>query len=279
MRSTVDEGDAAVWDAVRPAQPSRVAGVSMAGFRSSGLTMVDHRAIPHPAVTLILEFGTAPPIVDDATGRQQRGSLVAGLDGLSGSVRVRGEDIECVQVRLSPVIARRVLGSSPADLNGRVLALDDVWGREVSRICEQLADVSSWEERFALTETFLAGRRRSKPLVDAEVVRAWELIVLSHGLVRVDQLATEVGWSRKRLWSRFHSQIGLPPKRAAKLVRFDRAAHRLAAGADPARVALEGGYADQSHLHRDVMALTGVTPATVAGEPWLAADDVAWTAH
>jgi hypothetical protein len=30
-------------------------------------------------------------------------------------------------------------------------------------------------------------------------------------------------------------------------------------------------------MHRDVRAFTGVTPATVAGEPWLAVDDLAWT--
>ncbi|MEV4112185.1 hypothetical protein [Nonomuraea sp. NPDC049695] len=48
--------------------------------------------------------------------------------------------------------------------------------------------------------------------------------------MRVDGLADEVGWSRKRLWSRFRSQLGITPKRAARLVRFDHAAHLLAAG-------------------------------------------------
>jgi AraC-like DNA-binding protein len=96
------------------------------------------------------------------------------------------------------------------------------------------------------------------------------------GRVRVETLAAEVGWSRKRVWSRFRSQIGLTPKRAAQLIRFDQAAHRLAAGHSPATVAAEGGYADQSHLHRDVMAFAGVTPTGVAAAPWLAVDDVAW---
>lgn len=250
----------------------------MAGFRDRGVTPVDLKVIPHPTVMLALEFGSGSTFVDDAAGRQHRGSFVAVLGvGRRGAVRVRGERFEGVQVRLSPVVAHAALGVSPADLDGPVVTLDDLWGQEASRLREQLDDASSWEHRFALTNALLARRHAAGPSVDPEVAWAWHRIVVSRGLVRIEGLATEVGWSRKRLWSRFHSQIGLPPKRAAKLVRFDHAVHRLAAGAGPARVAAESGYADQSHLHRDVVELTGVTPANVAGEPWLAVDDMAWT--
>lgn len=104
----------------------------------------------------------------------------------------------------------------------------------------------------------------------------WERIAAARGARRVDELAAELGWSRKRLWSRFGAQIGLSPKQAATLVRFDHAAHLLAAGEPPARVAALSGYADQPHLHRDVKALTGTTPAVVAKEPFLAVDDIVW---
>lgn len=112
--------------------------------------------------------------------------------------------------------------------------------------------------------------------MDPEVAWTWHRIVADRGLVRVDALAAEVGWSRKRFWSRFRSQLGLPPKRAVKLVRFDHAAHRLVAGEGAAHVAADTGYADQSHLHRDVRAFTGATPTAVAGEPFLAVDGIAW---
>ena len=59
-----------------------------------------------------------------------------------------------------------------------------------------------------------------------------------------------------------------PPKRAARLVRFDHAARQLAAGHRAAQVAMEGGYTDQAHLHRDIVAFTGATPTTVAAAPW-----------
>ncbi|WP_424531032.1 helix-turn-helix domain-containing protein [Sphaerisporangium viridialbum] len=269
---------AAVWEVACPQRPSRVAGVTMAGFGVRDLDAL--RMVPHPAVTLLLEFGTGSPVVDDVAGRQQRGSVVAGPGvGSGGAVWARGENVECVQVRLSPVIARAVLGASPAELDGAVVALDDLWGREASWIRERLCDVSSWQDRFALTDALLARRHEAGSPVDPEVAWAWDRIIVSRGLVRVDGLAREVGWSRKRLWSRFRSQLGLQPKRAMKLVRFDHAAHRLVAGEGAARVAADAGYADQSHLHRDVVAFTGVTPATVAAEPFLAVDDIAWPSH
>ncbi|MFI6739698.1 helix-turn-helix domain-containing protein [Nonomuraea sp. NPDC050451] len=266
---------AAVWGVACPRRRSRVAGVTMAGFRVRDLDTL--RMVPHPAVTLLVEFGTGSPVLDYAAGRQQRGSIVAGPGlGSGGAVLARGENVECVQVRLSPAIARAVLGVSPAELGGAVVALDDLWGREASRIRERLSEVSSWQDRFAFMDALLARRHEAGPPVDPEVAWAWRRIVAGRGLVRVDGLAAEVGWSRKRLWSRFRSQIGLPPKRAVKLVRFDHAAHRLVAGEGAARVAADAGYADQSHLHRDVVAFTGATPATVAGEPFLAVDDLAW---
>ena len=124
----------------------------------------------------------------------------------------------------------------------------------------------------------LARRLHADRGVDPEVAFAWWQIVASRGQVRVEQVAAEVGWSRKRLWSRFRSQIGLTPKRAVQLVRFDHAAHRLAAGHGAAMVAAESGYVDQSHLCREAIAFAGVPPSAVAVAPWLAVDDIAWGA-
>ncbi len=174
------------------------------------------------------------------------------------------------------MIARAVLGVPLADLDGDAVPLDALWGREADRIRERLAEVPSREGRFALTEALLTRRYEAAPPVDPEVARAWHRIAATRGLARIDALTAEVGWSRGRLWSRFRAQLGLPPKRAATLVRFDHAAHRLVAGEPASRVAADAGYADQSHLHREVAAYTGATPATVAREPFLAVDEMAW---
>lgn len=246
----------------------------MAGFSDRAKDVVDLQVVPYPAVTMFIDLGDGV-LVDHANGRQQRGSLVAGL--APGQVRGHGQHIECLQVRLSPLVAHAVLGAS-SELGGTVVALEDLWGRDAARTQERLRAARSWDERFAITEATLVRRHPAGRAADREVAFAWRQMVTSRGQVRIEQLAAEAGWSRKRLWSRFGSQVGLTPKRAAQLIRFDHAAHRLAAGDSAALVAADSGYADQSHLHRDVMAFAGVTPTAVAAAPWLAVDDIAWAA-
>jgi AraC-like DNA-binding protein len=245
----------------------------MAGFRGQSADLIDFRFVPHPAVTVFIDFGDGL-LLDESSGRQLRGSVAAGL--APGAVlRGRGRDIECLQVRVSPAVAHAALAASP-EMSGTAAAFDDLWGRDAARFEEQLRAASSWDERFALAEAVLAQRQEAGRAVDPEVAFAWGQMAASRGRVRVERLAAEAGWSRKRLWSRFRSQVGLPPKRAAQLFRFDYAAHRLASGRSPALVAAESGYADQSHLHHEVMAFARMTPAAVAAAPWLSVDPVAW---
>ena len=247
----------------------------MAGFSDRENDLVDVGLVPHPAVTVIFDLGDEQLVVEDGTGQQQRQRVVAGLAPRGARGRGLAGSFTCLQVRLSPMAAHAILGAS-SELGGTVAALDDLWGKDAVRAQEQLLAAGSWDERFAIAEAALARRHDPRRIADPEVVFCWAQMVASRGRVRVEWLAAEAGWSRKRLWSRFRSQVGLTPKHAARLVRFDHAAHRLAAGHSPAQVAAESGYTDQSHLHRDVAAFAGLTPASVAAAPFLAVEDVAW---
>ncbi|KAB8194728.1 helix-turn-helix domain-containing protein [Nonomuraea phyllanthi] len=249
----------------------------MAGFSDQANEFADVALVPHPAVTVIFDLGDRPFVVEDGRGARQRERVVAGLapDGARGRGLARSS--ECLQLRLSPIVAHAVLGAS-SELGGTLAALDDLWGRDAVRTQERLRAARSWDDRFAIAEAALARRVDAGRAVDPEVAFSWRRMVATGGRVRVERLVAELGWSRKRLWSRFRAQVGLTPKRVAQLIRFDHAARRLAAGHSAALVAAESGYADQSHLHRDVMAFAGMTPAGVAVSPFLALDDVAWPA-
>lgn len=245
----------------------------MAGFCQRVPALADIAMVAHPSVILVVDLTEGEGLVHHACGRRQHGSFAAGL--LPGQLRVGGWRGECLQIRLEPVAAAAMLGAS-AELSGTVVSLEEVWGRDAGRAEDRLRAAASWDERFAIAADILRRRLGACPPADPEVAQAWRRTITSRGRLRVDGLAGEIGWSRKRLWSRFRSQLGITPKRAAQLVRFDHAAHLLAAGHAAADVAAGSGYADQSHLHREVKAITGLTPTAVARAPWLAIDDVAW---
>ncbi len=259
-----------------PRPPARLPGISMAGFRQRLPAFADIAMVAHPSVTLLVDLSEGEGVVYDTHGRRERGSVVIGL--LPGDLRATWRGVgECLQIRLEPAAAAAVLGA-PSDLTGTVASLEDVWGRDARRAEDRLRAATSWNERFTIAMEILGRRLGAHPPVDPEVAHTWRRTLTTRGRVRVDGMAEEVGWSRKRLWSRFRSQLGITPKRATRLVRFDHAAHLLAAGHAAASVATESGYVDQSHLHREVRTFAGLTPTAVAAAPWLAIDDVAWPA-
>ncbi|WP_408612226.1 helix-turn-helix domain-containing protein [Glycomyces terrestris] len=261
-------------DVALPSRPLRLPGIDMVGFGHRSPAPAEIAMVTHPSVTLLIDLSEDDQIASDAQGRRVRGSVVAGL--VPGDLRVAGQGVhDCLQIRLDPVAATALLDAS-AELSGAVVSLEEVWGRDAGRVEDRLRDAASWHERFEIAVDVLGRRLGARPSVDPEVAYVWEQTLAGRGRVRVDDLAAEVGWGRKRLWSRFRAQLGITPKRAARLVRFDRAAHLLASGRSAGSVAIASGYADQSHLHREVKTFTGLTPTALAAAPWLAIDDVAW---
>ena len=80
------------------------------------------------------------------------------------------------------------------------------------------------------------------------VVNAWRLLHRSRGAVPIGTLADAVGYSDRRLSTLFDAEIGLTPKTAARVIRFDRARR-----ADPGRGAgHDGSDRRRARLRRPV---------------------------
>lgn len=245
----------------------------MAGFRYYDIGPVDLTMIPHPAVTLLLDL-TERGVAYNGPGGPVVGNAIIGLR--AGALRMTSVGAgEVLQIRLSPIVAAAILRDTEI-IGGTVTSLPQLWGSSVTTLTERLRSTPSWDDRFALTSAFLRSRAPDRFAVAPEFVYAWDQTVRARGQLRIETIAAETGWTRQRLWSHFRTQIGVSPKRAFELVRFDHAAHLLAAGRSPAAAAVEAGYFDQSHLHRRTKEITDMTPPLVASAPWLAIDETAW---
>ena len=131
----------------------------------------------------------------------------------------------------------------------------------------RLAETPSWPDRLALADRLLTERILAGPEPDPRVRWAWARLLRSGGDLGVSSLADSLGWSHRHLVSRFHDQVGLTPKAAARVIRFGRAAHRLRVGATIAQVAAECGFYDQAHMNREFRTLSDTTPGRYIQDP------------
>jgi AraC-like DNA-binding protein len=207
---------------------------------------------PDTDIVLILSFDH-----DWLIDGERRVSFVGGLR-LDRVKTEHGGGMHGLQVSLTPWAAHMLLRAPLHELAGTSIPLEELLpGNLTARIGAE----ETWEARFALLDRELGRRLQEARPPDPGTVRAWQGLCASHGTVRVGTLAQELGWSRKRIAARFREQIGLTPKAAARLVRFEHA-RSLAGTMSWGELAFACGFADQPHLNAEFKSFTGLTPAT-----------------
>jgi AraC-like DNA-binding protein len=259
-----------------PAPPLRSFIDRYVAYRLEGFAPGIHRGLPSRHLTLIVSIG--PPIEMDSMPdpRQSPGTYMAVLGGLhSGPAIIRHNGNQSgIAIEVTPVGARALLGVTAGALASTVVDLADVFGSRGAELPERLASARSWADRFAILDQVLTSSLQ-EVASPPEVAFAWRRLLDSDGGIPVHALAEETGWSRRHLASRFHSEIGLSPKAAARVLRFDRARRLLGRHDRPSLVDVANscGYFDQAHLTRDWRQFAGCSPTVWMAEEFPSVQD------
>ncbi|TQM14360.1 helix-turn-helix domain-containing protein [Pseudonocardia kunmingensis] len=251
-----------------PAAPLRPYVSAYTGYRQEAAPPSVHQGVASAHLTFLICLDGRVEVLTNADPSKPPGSFVSAVGGLHDApARIaQGEPQTGLQLRLTWRGARALLGVPAGALAGDTVGLDALLGRRAAAVTDRLASADGWPERFALLDDELTalladgpGERGVRP----EVGYAWDRLTATGGTLRVEELARELGWSRRHLTEKFRTETGLGLKAAARLIRFEAACDRLRAPDRPslAQVAAEAGYADQAHLSRDFRDLAG-EPAT-----------------
>lgn len=219
-----------------------------------------HRGLPSTSLTFVLPVDA--PLEVSWAGRP--GSRTSGWSSVSG---LHTEPAEIhhdgtqrgVQLALTTTGARAPLGVGAAELSGELLDLAQV-APSLRHLPERLAGEPDERRWVALVtrDLMTALARHGEPQPRADVGRA--LAGLTRG-ARVQDVAAEVGYTRRHLATLVRAECGLTPKELQRVGRFERS-RRLVGTTPLADVAARCGYADQAHLTREWVALAGCPPST-----------------
>ena len=256
-----------------PAPPLRRLVGTYVGYRQEGIDQRLHRGLPSRHLTIVLSLDRPLDIAALPGPAGTPGSFWALAGGLhAGPVMIRHDGAQHgVHIELTPMGARTLLGLPAGVLASTVVDLSEVLGPAAVELMDRLHGAPGWSERFAIIDAILIRALREVAAPPAEVAEAWRRIVTSDGSVGVAALAGEVGWSRRHLSEQFRSELGLAPKVAARVLRFERACRLLRSGPPGRRPALADlaaacDYYDQGHLNREWRELAGCSPGTWIAE-------------
>lgn len=259
-------------DLTRRPHPSLRAFVGdYVGYDIAGLPAGMHLGLPSGTLTFIVSINEPLYQYDEATERVEGFDvLLAGLHLRRTLIRHRGA-MAGIQINLSPLTPRAFFDTPAAGFAHHSVDVAEVSRRLATELHERVNAAPTWPERFDAIDDVLTRALRSAVGPRPEVAEAWRRIARSHGGLPVSLVADQVGWSRRHLASQFRAELGIGPKDAARVLRFDRARRLIGAGAGTlAEIAAACGYFDQSHLDREFKTLAGTSPTG-----WLGADAVA----
>jgi len=156
-------------------------------------------------------------------------------------------------VRFRLGAAGAALGLPAEELADLTVPVGEVWAPELS---EQVA-------AGGLPALLAAVRQRLRAAEAVDPLARAAALGLARPGARVDTLGDELGISERQLRRRFAGAVGYAPKTLARVLRFQRFLALAARGGDLAGLAFAAGYADQAHLTRECVRLSGRTPAVL----------------
>jgi AraC-like DNA-binding protein len=217
---------------------------------AAGVPSYLHRTVPNGCVELTYELGAEHVAVIGP----RRGPVVESL--------VPGATV--VGVRFHPGAAPDALGVPAFELSGRTVELTSIWGKRASILAERLAEADSPTQVTELIErevtARLAGCHGRDPVAAATLDA-----LRREPSIDMRRIAADLFVSDRQLRRRCQTAFGYSAKTMQRVLRFQRF---LALNSwDPreiedgiSRLACAAGYADQPHLTRECVALTGLPP-------------------
>jgi AraC-like DNA-binding protein len=161
-------------------------------------------------------------------------------------------------LRFAPGFAPRVIGAPADEFTDQRVPLDAVWAPPRARRVNELLAASSAPAR-TLEDVALAHCAAPRAH-DALVER---VVVLVRAGCNSTTIADRIGLSTRQLQRRSTAAFGYGAKTLHRVLRMQRALTCIRRGVRVADSAADAGYADQSHLAREVKDLTGVTLSTL----------------
>jgi AraC-like DNA-binding protein len=219
----------------------------------------------------ILQFEFGDPLTieyrNGLVARTGQVSFVGAHSYARASIRFSGK-IESFAVFFQPFGLWQLFRLPNRELNDHAYGAPEVIaGGSLSRIWNRMAEAVNFHQRVAIMNDFLF-QKAAGGLSQTPIMSAATHIFRNHGIRSLASAADGVGLSLRQFERRFLTEVGLSPKRFARISRFQMSLD--AKVRKPERtwisIAHEFGYHDQMHMLHDFSDLGAASPGRLLAQ-------------
>jgi len=231
-------------------------------YEVTGARPAVHRVVPDPAVSLCL-MGTRAP---DGSAGASRLRLIGPIATPRLFAPPPGHAMAAIRLKLE--WCRPLLGVAPWEHAGSEPCYADLRPDLAAPLEARLMRTREPADALRLLVAFVRERISGHEAAGGLLLASMESLRRGAGATRVRELADRLGVSDRHLRRLMVDETGFSPRHFARIQRFHALLKAVDLAPAPAwaDLAARYGYADQSHLIREVQDLAGVTPTRLHQE-------------
>src|SRR5215467_3271168 len=193
--------------------------------------------------------------------------FLVGIQTHPTTIASTATDTGTIGVELTPKGLYHFFNLSMHEITNRMVSFEELFGPPGARLQNRVGDVEDPQEKITLLQTALIHLLQKNEKEYALLDHTLDLLAQTHGMMRVQELAAHLGYTKRYLDRLFQEHVGVSPKSLASILRFQVVYQGWMQHQSPPffRDQWPAYYYDQSHFIKEFKRFTGFTPQQYTG--------------
>lgn len=175
--------------------------------------------------------------------------------------------VEAFAVFFEPTGFSQIFGPPMRYVAAQVCEASSLLGSSICTLQARIAEADGFEDRVGIMEKFLL-QQLARIRGRGRFIMAADQVFAVRGVLRVADIASQIGLSQRQFERGFRAETGCPPKLYARVARFQTALDMKVASPDRSwlEIAHSLYYHDQMHMVHDFQSMSGSSPGRLMAE-------------
>jgi len=188
--------------------------------------------------------------------------FLVGIQTHPTTIASTATDTGTIGIELTPKGLYHLFKLSMHEITNRMVSFEELFGSPGARLQNRVGDAEDPRAKIALLQTALTHLLQQNEKEYALLDHTLDLLAGTHGMMRVQELAAHLGYTKRYLDRLFQEHVGVSPKSLASILRFQEVYQGwMQHQSSPFfRDQWPAYYYDQSHFIKEFKRFTGFTP-------------------